>query len=70
MSRTNKGSKAPGHEFWSRRPYSGIGHGRVCKDICHGMERAQRKALIAEELIEAETTPDLLTNQIDTGVSQ
>lgn len=46
MSRTRKGSKAPGYEFWSRRPYSGIGHGPVCKRICHGMERAQAKEAV------------------------
>lgn len=49
MSRSIKGSKACGYDYWSRRPYSGHGHGRKIKDICHGMERAQERELLAKE---------------------
>lgn len=49
MSRTQRGAKAPGYEFWSRRPQSG-GVGPESKRICHGQERAQAKALVREEV--------------------
>lgn len=50
MAHTKTGSKAPGYEYWSRRPYN---HGptsrtgRYAKRICHRMERriAQREVL-------------------------
>lgn len=44
MSRTIKGKKASGYEFWSRRP--GTGHGSVAKTICHRKERGQAKAAV------------------------
>lgn len=50
MSRSIKGRKACGYDYWSRRPYSGHGHGRKIKDICHGMERAQERKEIFELL--------------------
>lgn len=53
MSRTIKGSKAAGYDYWSRRPYSGCGHGADIKRICHGIERAQEKAIIVKESEEA-----------------
>jgi len=49
MSRSIKGSKACGYDYWSRRPNSGNGHGREVKRICHGIERAQERELISKE---------------------
>lgn len=45
MSRTKKGSKAPGFEFWSRRPGNrhGGGVGAAAKTETHRRERQQRK---------------------------
>lgn len=42
MSRTVKGSKSPGYEFWSKRPgkWHG-GKGRFAKKITHKAERRQ-----------------------------
>lgn len=51
MSRTNRGGKAGGYEFWSRRPQSG-GKGRVSKTFCHRQERAIAKRELKEELRE------------------
>lgn len=39
MSRTKKGSKPPGYDFWSRRPKSS----KNCKDLTHRAERKQGK---------------------------
>lgn len=52
MSRTHKGSKAPGYEFWSRRPHSGIGHGAELKRLCHRAERQQAKGAARDGLDE------------------
>lgn len=49
MARTKKGSKGGGYDFWSRRPFSGRGHGREMKILCH---RAERR--IADEEIRKE----------------
>lgn len=43
MSRTIKGSKGAGYDYWSRRPMSGHGYGPEVKRICHGVERMQAK---------------------------
>lgn len=43
MSRTIKGSKGYGYEYWSRRPCSGWKPGRSTKRITHGIERARGK---------------------------
>lgn len=39
MSRSIKGSKGSGYDFWSRRPHSGNGHGREQKQLTHRAER-------------------------------
>lgn len=49
MSRTKRGSKPPGYEFWSRRPQCG-GVGPESKKICHSQERAQAKEATREAL--------------------
>ena len=44
---------ANGHhrEYWSRRPYSGIGWGRACKEVTHRIERhAEAPAAVAAGL--------------------
>lgn len=51
MSRTKKGSKGPGYEFWSRRPGNG-GSGRIGKDLTRGIERQQGKAAVREGIKE------------------
>lgn len=45
MSRTIKGGKGPGYEFWSKRPHSGCGHGPIVKKLTHKSERQQNKKL-------------------------
>lgn len=53
MSRTKKGSKGPGYEYWSRRPYNkgpSQNSGKIAKRICHQMERAIAKREILREL--------------------
>lgn len=51
MSRTKKGSKPSGYEFWSRRPQCG-GRGRISKTFCHRQERAIAKRELEAELRE------------------
>ena len=54
MSRTIKGSKGPGYDYWSRRPYSGRGFGPGVKQLCHRAERqAGRRAPAVELAIDA-----------------
>ena len=44
MSRTKKGSKGPGYEYWSRRPAKGATDpGKASKTITHRLERAAAK---------------------------
>ena len=53
MSRTIKGSKGSGYDYWSRRPASGRGYGPEVKRLCHGIERAQAKEAVRCGLGEA-----------------
>lgn len=63
MSRTFKGSKPQGYEYWSRRPYSrhhGAAPGRLTKILTHRKERREALAELrsvcreeAEEFIDA-----------------
>lgn len=41
MSRTKKGSKAAGYEYWSKRPMSGANPGRWAKTVTHRIERRE-----------------------------
>jgi len=43
MSRTKKGSKGPGYEFWSRRPNKGRDPGKDTKKNTHRLERKAGK---------------------------
>jgi len=46
MSRSKKGSKSPGHDFWGKRAMSGsCGYGKIVKKITSGKERAATKKL-------------------------
>ena len=47
MSRTKKGKKSPGHEYWTPRPmnYSGGAVGKKTKVMTHRIERRTRKKL-------------------------
>jgi hypothetical protein len=42
MSRTVKGSKSPGYEFWSKRPGNGT-KGKIAKQFTHKIERQRNK---------------------------
>lgn len=45
MSRTNKGSKPPGFEYWSKRPFNkhGGSTGKYAKKRTHKAERKEGK---------------------------
>lgn len=43
MSRTKKGAKSCGYEYWSKRPLSGASPGKETKKLTHGIERARSK---------------------------
>ena len=43
MSRTKKGAKGPGYEYWSKRPCAGDSPGRITKKITHKKERMSNK---------------------------
>lgn len=49
MSRTKKGSKGAGYEYWSKRPYSGSSPGKITKKLTHSKERSDEKKLIRKE---------------------
>ncbi len=49
MSRTKKGSKGPGYEYWSKRPLSGSSPGKETKKKTHRIERARSKKLTRKE---------------------
>ena len=57
MSRTKKGSKAPGWEFWSRRPQCG-GVGAESKRLCHRQERMQKKEQLLDEIQQIAEAPN------------
>lgn len=55
MSRSVKGSKGCGYDYWSRRPYSSSwGYGPDVKNLCHRAERIQAKNEILNQLDEME----------------
>lgn len=45
MSRTIKGSKGPGYEYWSKRPNASGAIGKVAKKFIHSTERQRNKKL-------------------------
>lgn len=50
MSRSIKGSKHSGYEYWSKRPYSICKPGKISKKITSSMERMINNEIIIEEL--------------------
>lgn len=49
MSRTKRGSKGPGCDYWGRRPKSsGCGYGKIVKTISKRIERARSKAAVKQ----------------------
>jgi hypothetical protein len=60
MSKTKKGKKPPGYEYWSKRPNSVSSPGRKNKKITHRIERAQAKEKLAEEIKSSENQKEEL----------
>jgi hypothetical protein len=54
VSRTQRGSKRPGYEYWGRRPCSGFNPSKEHKTITHQIERAREKELVQDEIKEME----------------
>lgn len=50
MSRSKRGSKSSGYEYWSRRPNCKGAVGKSAKRIIHGQEREINKQIVREEL--------------------
>lgn len=50
MSRTIKGSKGVGYDFWSRRPCSKNGYGPIVKDMTKRRERMEEKKIVRNEV--------------------
>ena len=61
MSRTNKGSKGDGYEYWSRRPGNRFGGviGPAAKKFTHGIERQQARAAVGNGLKDDERWHDM-----------
>lgn len=47
MSRSHKGSKGPGYEYWSKRPCAGLTPGAETKRMTHKLERLEAKEEIS-----------------------
>ncbi len=43
MSRTNRGSKHSGYEYWSKRPMCYSSPSKWAKKVCHKIERLDGK---------------------------
>lgn len=43
MSRTKRGDKRPGYEYWGKRPMSGFSPSKDVKQMTHQTERARAK---------------------------
>jgi hypothetical protein len=52
MSRTNRGGKGPGYEYWSRRLGGAPIPGKFNKKRTHKIERAANPEIIKQELVE------------------
>lgn len=50
MSRTVRGERPPGYDYWSRRPGSSNGHGRVVKKVTASKEKTASKRLVRLEI--------------------
>lgn len=52
MTRSRRGQRNLGDEYWSRRPLNGYGPSSENKHITHGIERARARQEIMEEVEE------------------
>lgn len=50
MSRSKRGAKGPGYEYWSKRPCVGMNPGAETKRLTHRLERIQGKQEIQKGL--------------------
>jgi len=50
MTRSRRGQRNLGDEYWSRRPLNGYGPSSENKHITHGIERARARQEIMEEI--------------------
>lgn len=58
MSRTKKGAKGPGYEYWGKRPIArnhGAVPGRKTKTMTHRLERLEGKKEIKKQKDESES---------------
>jgi hypothetical protein len=49
MSRTKKGKKSPGYDYWSKRPMSGSSPSKWAKKVTHKLERLKAKEEVKKE---------------------
>ncbi len=64
MSRSIKGSKGPGYEYWSKRPMAGMKPGAETKRMTHKLERLEAKDNIQDELTDMNNPPDYWEDEI------
>lgn len=69
MSRTRKGGKGPGYEFWSSRPGRG-GRGRIAKQITHRIERRINRETARNEARVAEQTHSAAVGQFEDSIEK
>jgi hypothetical protein len=74
MSRTQKGKKGVGYEYWSKRPGNCLPPGKTSKKLTHARERAQQKEALLKEPIETEYdarewTPPMCSRCDGTGMA-
>lgn len=43
MSRTTRGNKSPGYEYWGKRPLNGASPGKWAKTVTHKIERQRNR---------------------------
>jgi len=60
MSRTKKGKKPIGYEYWSKRPNSGSNPGRISKNITKRRERALNRVIEHNAKYEQSSTVETL----------
>ena len=56
MSRSRKGSKGSGFEYWGRRPFTGYSPGSDTKRLTHRLERRHASRLI-RSIVETSDPP-------------
>ena len=69
MSRSIRGSKGCGYDYWGKRALSQCPPGRITKKITLGMERAAERQLINDELHLLESDNDQDYTACETSVS-